>query len=218
MSTENPYASPEAAATPAAERLELEPPQTVNYRLTEDELVTLTLHIHDNLGTFQEYIKERQKRVMLIAIGFGIVSFLIYLLGEDRWFIVVLFAVIAGSLALAAIRLRNQSRKTSEQMARGFLANENADDLNRKYHATLLEEGFQIADQHGHGFRKWPAVPKLDRAGDMLLVYVSGSSAHAIPSRAFLNEQTFEAFCKLAEKLWRTAQPEANSLPERLSD
>lgn len=212
MSADNPYSSPTDLQPPMAEGLQLEVPQTVSFHLTEDELVALTLRIHEHLGTYQRHIRVRQRRLFAIGFALGLLSVLYYLSEIGDGLLPFFMASFGVALVIGALRLPASTRKFSEKFTRDSLAAESSELLDREFRATLLAEGFQMADQHGHGFRKWQAVPKLDRRDDMLLVYVTGTTAHGIPSRAFLNEQTYNAFCDLAERLWREAHPDDNSM------
>lgn len=213
MSTDNPYASPVEEPPAANDDLVLAVPQTASFRLTEDELVALTLRVHEHLGTYQRHIRVRQRRLLGLGFLMGLLSVLYYLADIGDGLLAFLMVVIALTLVITGLRLPATTRKFSEKLTRDTLAAESRDLLDRDYRATLLADGFQMADQHGHGFRRWEAVPQLDRREDMLMVYVGSTNAHAIPSRAFLNEHSYEAFCNLAEHLWRDAQPQDSAGP-----
>lgn len=211
MSTDNPYASPSPQEVAHREVPQLEPPQSVSFHLTEEEVLNMLDLVQKGSGTLQQQISRRKHVFLAVAACMAILSGLVVWVDSIWSPFFAIFLVMSVLFCLDAIRLPKRHQKTQQKLAREMLRREEQALLDRKFTSSLLAEGYQSGDQDGHTFRKWKAIPKVERAAGLLLVYLTPLSAHPIPGRAFFDETAFEAYCQLAERLWQQAHTDEAS-------
>ncbi|MCO6047013.1 YcxB family protein [Aeoliella sp. ICT_H6.2] len=209
MDSENPYASPALPASASREVPRLEPPQSVSFQLTEEELLATANHINNSNIVLQRFVRRRQRGLLMVAFVVAAIALGLAVIDSIYSPFVWINLALAVGLGIGAFRLRRNVQRANNRIGREMLENEAGGILDRKNRATLFDEGFELADQDGHSFRKWSSVAKVERIEQLLLIYVVASAAHCIPSRAFFDDPAFEGYCNLAERLWREAHPEA---------
>lgn len=208
MSTENPYASPSMPASAPREVPQLEPPQSVSYQPTLQDLVYVFEHISRGHEAWRRYFRRRQRIVFALAAGAAAASGLIAW-SHSVWSLACgLFAFTAVALTLVALWLPDHLIKRYREQFEEGVARENYSMLSCVVTTSLLPGGFQASDPRGHWFRKWESIPMVEQTESMLLIYFADTSAYGIPEREFFNEAAFEGYCNLAQRLWREAHPE----------
>lgn len=208
MSTDNPYASPTAERTPPILAPHLEPPQSVSFQLTEEEVLASLRHIHGTNRTVDRHLRKRRRTLFILSAIMALLSLALWRSGGEagQW-IALMFGMMSAIYCILAVRLKARSMKAWSKYARESLADEET-LFDRKLQATLFEEGIQFTDDDGHSFRKWRAVPRVEVVAGQLLVYQTSASVNTIPGRAFYDEAAFEGYAALAQRLWSAAHVE----------
>lgn len=204
METENPYLSPWRSAEPGRTVPQLEPPQAVSYRLTEEEVLAASKHLTSSNRTVYRYVRRRQRILLLCAGVMAFLSTMIALTDSVSHPLCVICGVMAAVMCMLAMRIHTQNSRAWAKLQKQILTEEDV-PYDIRTQATLMADGIQYATDEGHSFRKWAAVPKIERIEGQLLVYDTPLTANCIPGRAFFDEAMFEAYCQLAERLWRDA-------------
>lgn len=213
MSHENPYASPAAEHVADRHVGEFEPPQSVEFWLTEEDVLALMERINAASPSVATFIRRRRRRVLLVSLLMGLLGTLNIMSGGGLEVLGYGLLAAAVTMALASLRMRSAIRRNTAKFNKELLENEAAYWFDRPHTASLFEEGFQVSDKNGHWFQYWRAMPTVESTDSMLIVYRTPSQAVGVPSRAFFDEAAFSAFCRLAERLWREAKQQAESAP-----
>ncbi len=204
METENPYVSPSRSAEPGRTVPQLEPPQSVSYRLTEEEVLAASKHVTSSNCTVYRYIRRRQRILLLVAGVMVTMSTVIAYTDSVSHPLCLIGGLVAVVYCVLAVRMQSQNSGAWARLQKQILTEEDVPyDIETR--ATLVTDGIEYSTHEGHSFRKWAAVPKVERLEGQLLVYNTPVVASCIPARAFFDEAMFEAYCQLTERLWRDA-------------
>lgn len=208
MSTDNPYASPNAERATPIEIPHLEPPQSVSFQPTFEDLLEVFEHITRGHAAWRQYFRRRQNVMFAVAAGMAGVSGVIALTQSIWDPICGLIAFGAVAVGVIALRLPDLLMRRHREQYQASLSQLNESYLDFELTTTLTTDGFQASDKRGHWFRTWEYVPMVEIRENMLLVYFEGSSAYGIPVRAFFNQAAFEGYAELAKRLWSAAHVE----------
>jgi hypothetical protein len=208
MSTDNPYASPSAERAAPIEVPHLEPPQSVSYQLTEEEALQMSEYIQSINQTYQRYVAKGGRRLLVMAAIVAFLATYIAIVDSITNPICMMLGIASATIFIIATLNRFRIKRINRKLAKEVLARDGGYLLDRKYHATLLGDGFQMSDEDGHTFRKWKSVARVVRLERLLLIFPASLTAFAIPGRAFYDEAGFEGYVALAKQLWSAAHVE----------
>lgn len=208
MPQDNPYSSPSPEPSVSPQSVTLEPPQSVEFELSEEDFLACNRHINTSLPSVTLFIRRRQKYVFLAGLLSVVIGILVCAAAKEleRAGFGIASVVFGISLVLAGFRLPDTAKKNAEKISRDMLQNEMAYLLDERIRITLSDDGFEAADKKGYFLRRWSAIKNVESIDGMLLIYIKPAEAAVVPERAFFDEQSYHGFCELAKQLWQAAQ------------
>ena len=120
--------------------------------------------------------------ILLVAIGTQYVAFVAVLL-MPPYLDVLLAGIVFAAIVVPYLRSREFVRATFG--ASGTLS------------CAVGPQGVEVSRRDSRAHYDWQAVRKAKQTSKLILLYVDGHSALAIPKRCFANSQHLDDFCSL---------------------
>jgi hypothetical protein len=169
----------------------------IEYENSMDDILALNLYHHQQLPAARRtrMLLQYGPPVILVIIflvqvsitGGSLVSSLPWLFFAGIWVIFVPYSL---------------RRAMKKRVTRMVLENQGG-GITGRHKLSLKSDA--VTDQTGSGKTKtrWADVPKLVVTGSYLYIYISDTSAHIIPKRAFESEAEFKEFVDTAMRYYR---------------
>ena len=206
MSNENPYAAKETRPATIDSELEFEPPQSVTFVPKKEDIMKVYEEVRNQSPSLKSHVRTKQRNLFIQMIVFSIVAIVFFVSSNGDSELGVISAAVAFALGFSIYRLPGNTKRASKKLARNLLENESSSLLSTPMKITLQAGGFEVVTEDGHSFAKWSSVPDVQRLSGLLLLFVTPTSAQGVPSSAFVDELSFNAYSELAEGLWNQAQ------------
>lgn len=205
--SDNPYASPSDEPAVVRDSIALSPPQSVKFELTEEDVLDLNDYLTRYNPTMKSIIRRGQIVMFVLAGVFLLLAALIQQSNGSKAFSggMILGVILMTAFGFAhPARIRRSSKKHNLQ----FLKSGANKGVFTEKLITIDREGVTQQDDAGHAFRKWWTFEKIVQNDRQLFLFYTSTQAFLIPSRAFVDEVSFEAFATLAERLWDAGKRE----------
>lgn len=203
MSELNPYVSPSDRPAPIRPVPELSPPQSVNYRFLEEDLIAAGQYTHQYSPEVALLQRKYQRRWFVVGLVMTTNACLAHLLlpGAPGFLKLTLFIVGLTLLLLAAIyplRVQRLVRRRMKIFMRSGVIR--LSDAPRS--VTICRDGVATEEPHVSSMVGWPAIERVRVTEKHLFIFWQPLSPITVPLHAFATEESFQAYCQLAERLW----------------
>lgn len=215
MSQLNPFAPPADRAAPRTHAPPPEPPQSVRFCLTEADLIAGALYANQHSPEIRAMVRRRQRQQVVVGLAMLLAGGTLFVSGAAAIVRALAFGAMLGGVVLltSAALLRLRAGAMVRARARAYVRSGVVQLSDEKTELTLAHSGVTISEPYLTTHVEWPRISRVRSTPDHLFLFASPAAPYVAPAAAFLSEDAFHGFCRLAERLWEEHHqpPEAHA-------